>query len=192
MSIYPCYHSLYLSLWEFAICSNRIRLCVYINVDVHVSLFHCFHCRITNSHIMLILNILLFLLGVSHALFSEMPCGDCTCYDGDGVVLAMCENAGLLALPVFEEYFGIRMSHIYLRYNNIMLLNTSVLTSWRSLNIIDLRANPIQCSELDKIPNHIQYYSDCLLDITTVSTTSYMSVATTTKIGGKFDQFVSQ
>ena len=135
--------------------------------------------------------LIILLLGiVSHISCSITPCGvGCTCYDVEDFVIVTCEKADLTSLPILQQSFAVRMTMAHLQYNNIILLNPSVLATWRSLTFLDLRDNPIDCGQLGVIPTHITYYTDCIIS-TTLPINMTTIVDTSTEYGSEYNMYV--
>ena len=83
------------------------------------------------------------------------------CYMYDQEILANCASKNLDTLPTFMETDAMLIKQIFLNKNNITNLDKSIIESWKSLEEIDVRNNPINCAELEQIPEHISVTSDC-------------------------------
>lgn len=68
---------------------------------------------------------------------------------------------GLTKLPVFDLYLAYSLTRIYLNGNYINYLHQDILATWRSVELIDLIGNPIECTELNKIPASVKIITDC-------------------------------
>lgn len=87
--------------------------------------------------------------------------GICTCDIKEEFSIAECNGKSLTKLPIFEPYLAYTLTRIYLNNNQIIKLQKDVLTTWRSVRIIDLARNPIDCGQLSKIPSSVRIISDC-------------------------------
>jgi len=114
--------------------------------------------------------IILFAFSTSYVACDVTYCGRCMCYDIEDIIVAVCESAGLTTLPTFDELFAMRVKHIYLHDNAIRLLDEKILDTWLSLEVIDLRSNPLQCEEMLKIRSDVEQLSDCTNDHTITPT----------------------
>lgn len=94
-------------------------------------------------------------------------CGICTCYFLDPETMMDCRFMDLRTLPFIEKENTYGMTTVYLNDNEISTLDKNILDSWDSLNFIDLSGNPIQCSELSKIPQNVHLIHSCIMDFTT-------------------------
>lgn len=103
---------------------------------------------------------LLALVVRSHAY--EYQCNDCTCYYAEPTILMDCSHRGLDSLPILREIDTARLTAAILMSNNITLLDENVLESWALLGYIDLRENPLLCTEIGKLKDGIEILTDCI------------------------------
>jgi len=106
--------------------------------------------------------ILLILFTLNRTMGSyEERCNVCVCYHYGGKISMDCRNRELFSLPTIERTDTFALAEVYMNNNNISLIDTSVMESWTLLRYIDLRDNPLICTELTKIPDNVLTMSDC-------------------------------
>lgn len=120
-----------------------------------------------------------------------IPCARvCQCDIRDDLIIADCSEKRLTELPIFDDYLARALTRIYLNKNYIKDIDSKVVNTWASLEIIDLLGNPLDCKQIWKIPKNVLLVSDCVLltlphTSTTRATTSaydHMTTATTNSI----------
>jgi hypothetical protein len=79
-----------------------------------------------------------------------------------GILLAECSSGMLSQLPFFSsELITISVNYINLNDNVIENLDAEIISNWISLLGIDLRANPLNCSQLGLFKDEVTVLSDC-------------------------------
>lgn len=73
-----------------------------------------------------------------------------------------CTSRGLDSLPILDRLVAPKLASVLMNSNNITLLDEQVLYTWDSLEYIDLRANPLPCSELEKVKDGVEILTDCI------------------------------
>lgn len=92
----------------------------------------------------------------------RIMCGAaCVCDIKEDLVIAECNGRQLVKLPSFDRGLAPLLTRVYLNDNLIKELNETVLSTWVSLGVIDLMSNPLHCSQLGKIKEHVKILSNC-------------------------------
>ena len=92
----------------------------------------------------------------------DTRCNVCICYHYGVKITMDCRNQGLNTLPLIDKFDTLSLKEVYMNGNNITRIEANILLSWDLLSYIDLRDNPIICSELLKIPKQVTVLTDCL------------------------------
>ena len=92
---------------------------------------------------------------------SDYRCGMCICYDLHPQRIMDCKQMELNSLPLLLEQDTIGLTSVFLNDNSITKLDQDILDSWISLKFIDLRGNPLICTELSKLSKNVQVLENC-------------------------------
>lgn len=109
----------------------------------------------------------------------RIPCARvCQCDIRDELIIAECSEKGLTGLPIFDDYLAYALTRIYLNNNSIKDIDSNIVNTWLSAEIINLVGNPIDCEQIGKISKNVQVLSDCLIATKPPNTASTNSVST--------------
>ena len=106
------------------------------------------------------LGVLYILMIVTSA--GEFQCNVCRCYYTEPTTFMDCSDLELDWLPVIDEMVAFTLTTVYLKNNNITILDTDILETWDVLNFLDISKNPLNCDELVKLPSDVEVVSDCI------------------------------
>ena len=107
-----------------------------------------------------------------------IPCASvCSCDIFRDMIIAECDGKGLTKLPIFENYIAYSLTRIYLTNNYITHLHMDIISTWESLEMIDLRGNAIECRQIDKIPETVLVMSECSNTHSTIRQSTYTATS---------------